>query len=41
MLIELIPILLGVELDEVDFDRLAALQDSVGYESLVCPHDQP
>ena len=31
---------LGAELDEVDFDRMAALQDSVDCESLVYPHDQ-
>ncbi len=41
MLIALIPILAGAELDDFEFDRLVALQDSVDFESLVCPHKQP
>lgn len=41
MLMALIPILSGAELDEVAFDHLVALQDSVDCESLVYPHDHP
>lgn len=41
MLIALIQIFSGAELDEAELECLAALQDSVDPAGLIWPHDQP